>query len=795
MNSRVVSVAPSGLNISNIAIIIATILIAAIPFIYGKYYEFNSNDPFDGSLNVYSAQSLVNGQKLGSEVIPSARPATLLVNVIGVRLFGYSEAGPKIIQTVLQVLALGLMFYTLRKVYGPLAAAAALIMAAFYLSLPPFCKFGNVKEQYMITCMLITACSVMLGHISGRYWWMMIAGAAAINIYYFKPTGASVIAAVVVYLLLGPIFRYRTFRQTGMDIALFIAGTIAGLLPLTIFYAWQGQAGDFLSSFPASIIKMLVGMVVFVAIIYFAIRERKRFAFLGVFKQIRPIFWIVGAILIFAMLIPWAIYFAKMDVLESYLYNIRPFGFVMRLWWRITSFVPGIFSKVIAEASTAGYVASSKEASVFQTQFADVFGYYRSFVVPIGISLIAVGIAVCVFVKSAIRFVKSRILRPQTASAGSEGGQEQTGENKFAECFALLFVIWWILDMIFVWVSPRSYVQYFLPFNASAAMLVAYALYHFRRRPWGYIWILAAWLLVDLLIRTLVPASGFLHFGFRSLGGYWLAFGKYMIPVAIAVAICAVCRTEKLKGFAVLACGIICVGMFFWLNTPNLKTFSNKIETVKMLRSSGQVSAWEQLGRFIKQRSDEDDGLYVWGWLPGIYVESGLSAPTLHPSEANMHTVSPKYLAKKTNGLVAELKANKPRYIVDSQKVHFPYYDHPVFDLWPRWTEGKKKTFHFRHDMRHGLGGTKLMTASDEQRERKEIMNSVEKYTLWRLTVLNRIGGAVEESKAREMAVTERLRHEAMLPLRRFVMSNYKFAGNFGTHVLFKRTEGMVNER
>ena len=99
---------------SAVAIILSAIILAAIPFAYGKYLEFNTNGAFDGGLNVYSAQSIVNGRKLDVDIFPSARPATLLVNVVGVALFGYSEFGPKLIQMLMQLTALGLMFYTLR---------------------------------------------------------------------------------------------------------------------------------------------------------------------------------------------------------------------------------------------------------------------------------------------------------------------------------------------------------------------------------------------------------------------------------------------------------------------------------------------------------------------------------------------------------------------------------------------------------------------------------------------------------------------------------------------------------
>ena len=72
---------PLAPSLTRWALLLAPVVLAAIPFAYGKYLEFQTDDPFDGSLNIYLAQSLLNGEKIGEEVVPSARPATLLVNV------------------------------------------------------------------------------------------------------------------------------------------------------------------------------------------------------------------------------------------------------------------------------------------------------------------------------------------------------------------------------------------------------------------------------------------------------------------------------------------------------------------------------------------------------------------------------------------------------------------------------------------------------------------------------------------------------------------------------------------
>jgi len=108
--------------------ILLAIGLAMIPFISGKILEFRSDGPFDGARVVYDAQMILHGGKFPQDYVPTARPAMLLVNVIGVGIFGYSELGPELLQLLFQTAALGLMFFTLRKVYGLLPAAAALFL-------------------------------------------------------------------------------------------------------------------------------------------------------------------------------------------------------------------------------------------------------------------------------------------------------------------------------------------------------------------------------------------------------------------------------------------------------------------------------------------------------------------------------------------------------------------------------------------------------------------------------------------------------------------------------------------
>ena len=94
--------------------VILAVIIAGTPFVLGKYMELNMPGPFDSGSYVHSAKNIIEGAKYGVDEIASARPGTLLANIIGVKLFGYNDIGPKIIQGLMQLAAFCLMFYTLR---------------------------------------------------------------------------------------------------------------------------------------------------------------------------------------------------------------------------------------------------------------------------------------------------------------------------------------------------------------------------------------------------------------------------------------------------------------------------------------------------------------------------------------------------------------------------------------------------------------------------------------------------------------------------------------------------------
>jgi len=62
-------------------------LCIAIPFGLGKYIEFNSPGAYDSGAYVYSAKHVLDGARVGIDEKVSARMGTLLVNMLGVKLF------------------------------------------------------------------------------------------------------------------------------------------------------------------------------------------------------------------------------------------------------------------------------------------------------------------------------------------------------------------------------------------------------------------------------------------------------------------------------------------------------------------------------------------------------------------------------------------------------------------------------------------------------------------------------------------------------------------------------------
>ncbi len=537
-------------NIKKIVALAAIVILTAIPFGLGKYFELNMQDPFDSGANVYSAKHILEGARIGIDEKPSAALGTLLVNMLGVRLFGFNEIGPKLIQGLFQLAALVLMFLAMRKLFGTLAAAVGVIITSVYLSAPVIAKFGNVKEQYMIACMVIGISCFVLYQLGGKWWYAMLAGAFVIWAPLFKETGTSAIGALGLFVIAQPFLKNRTIKQTSIDILLLFAGAAVALAPLYI--------------------------------------------------------WIIGC-----------------DVQA-----ILPYSFV---WKTLVSLLPADTDAQKTKA-IATYISSGQSLVPFSQQWPKVLQYYRALIMPIAlaISSIVAAIGKLIFCR------KNKT-------------QDNTKLNY--DRFVLLFAVWWILDMAFVWISPRSYQQYYLPLNASAAMLAGYiiALYHDKLK--NSVYNKGKWIIVGLLgLLVMIITSWSIIFGFERSPDTNREYG------------------ERRRGYA-----------------QKLSETSNR-------RKQNLSYTWEKLADHIRANSKPTDKIYVWGWYPGIYVRAQRFSPG--PRAFLMPRPAPTMLTELIDELLADFEKEKPKFIVDSRKRNIPM-ERPPYEIWPiapKGFLGAKKT-------------------------------------------------------------------------------------------------------
>ncbi|MHC4517850.1 MAG: hypothetical protein ACYTAS_04615, partial [Planctomycetota bacterium] len=212
-----------------------------------------------------------------------------------------------------------------------------------------------------------------------------------------------------------------------------------------------------------------------------------------------------------------------------------------------------------------------------------------------------------------------------------------------ARPMVLLFGVWWFFDMAFVWISPRSYEQYYLPLNASAAMLAGYLIHRYDCR-------LQAdrdksrWLVVGLLgLLVMLALSWHIFFGIRKSPHSGAGYTNMRTG-----------QPERRRGY---------------------------------LQKWREVAAsldypWQRAGDYIREHSEPSDRIYVWGWVPGIYVRAQRLSAAPKPFEGTMHTLPPATLAERVDEILGGFEKNPPKFIVDTRKDHFPW-DRPYLELWP----------------------------------------------------------------------------------------------------------------
>ena len=551
-------------------------ILAAIPFIMGKYCEFNSPDAYDSGCYVYSAKHIIDGAKLGLEEIPSAKIGTLLVNIIGVRLFGFSETGPKIIQMLFQAGALIFMFYVMLQLYGMLPAAVGVIIASTYLSAPIIAKAGNVKEQYMIACMILGISFFVLGQLRGKWLYILLAGGFVSLGPLFKETGLSAIGAIGLFVLVQPLFKHVTWKKTGKDIVLLLAGVLIFLTPINLWLLVHKSPGYY---YPYAAFWMPI-------IQHYSSPDD------NIAKQPE----------------------VTEDTNDANTVTQASVD-------KDNSQKPGLFLKMMP-----GYVRDSwmeMSASQRHDAFVRVFRWYRVLILPI---LLALG---AIFIRM-FRFFSN--LRKKA--------EEKT--KAVSDRFVLLFTTWWIFDMGFIWISPRSYEQYYLPLNASASMLGGYMILAYREK------------LKNIIYRPHWAGAGLAGFVFMIIMVWPIFFGVSKSAHSGTV------YPEKRNGYV-----------------QRLEEASG--------HHNGDRATWENVGDYIRQNTTAKDGIYVWGWFPGIYVTAQRMSPAPKAFEGTMHTLSPEVLAGRIDDILKAFEKNPPKFIVDSRKIHFPW-DRPPLELWPHTT-------------------------------------------------------------------------------------------------------------
>ena len=362
---------------------------------------------------------------------------------------------------------------------------------------------------------------------------------------------------------------------------------------------------------------------------------------------------------------------------------------------------PNLTDQKPPSPSPKSYVAQSRKYMSLAQQAPKVFRFYKLLILPVALALLALALGLF----RALRRHWPR--RAKTAPAPLD-----------IERFLPLLALWWLLDMAFVWISPRSYEQYYLPLNASAAMLGAFP----------------AALLLQKALHPLRPA--YLLAGLAALVTMTAAIHPIFAGIAVSPHTGTIYTNRQ---------GI-----------PEPRNgYKQRLNEIKLRKNQHRQPPWETTADYIRQHSTENDKIYVWGWYPGIYVKAQRLAPTDIAFYATMHSDSPAAVRNHINHLLADFAKTPPRFIVDSQKPHFPFNAHPVFDLWP-------------------CDKSNYMPPEALESHREQLHESAEKISYAMLTNPNRPEGTLSDQIARETAREERARHEAMFPLRQYVMENYR---------------------
>jgi uncharacterized membrane protein YhaH (DUF805 family) len=743
-------------------------VLAGVPFCLGKYFEFNSPEPFDGGAYMYSANHILNGARIGIDEIPSAHPGTLFVNMLSIKLFGYHDISPKIIQGILQAAALIVMFLTLGKLWGKLAAGVSVIVASVYLSAPVIAKYGNVKEQFMIVFMVLGVCCFIWQQLNSRWWYALLAGAFLVWAPMFKPTGISAAAGVGLFVLLQPILKNRSWRQMGVDLGLLLGGAAIAMAPLYIWIlGWHVQMSLpywFLADF---VVKHLPGghpaggevatdyvSASHAMMPYSELVPRVMRYYLAL---ILPVAMAMVAIVV--RLERWRLSKVKNTSLTTKGYE--RFVFIFAVWWILDMALIWVsahsYEQYYLPLTASATMLGGYTVALYVCKLGSSRGKRPSGLFSMEGRWTRAKLFWCTLVIGLCAFIGSLL----AYRAMMMGLSEWTT--------AMLFAIFWISAIV---IQAIQMVKRLRDLNRPGlhyglCLIPLYNVYFLSvlllkrgttgRNAYG----------LDPLDHA--PAEE-THNELGRKGYVLLGIDALLIMVALSLPVFLGFYKSPFNG------------TLYPDPTPR-NGYLQKWTEIQERRQYNAIGPWEQLSYYVKKYSEPNDPIYVWGWFPGIYVLAERVSPTPIASEGSMHTLSPQELGTRVDQIVEAFKEHPPKFIVDSYKMHFPF-NRPQLELWPSVGNG------FR--LLQYTGGLPTDQSKFEQVFLQTFNVRANDFTKEGFL---RADNAVAlehfetayENKLGQKWPDEAQRFKAMKPFRDYVMQHYKLIRMFADEALYQR--------
>jgi len=113
---------------------------------------------------------------------------------------------------------------------------------------------------------------------------------------------------------------------------------------------------------------------------------------------------------------------------------------------------------------------------------------------------------------------------------------------------------------------------------------------------------------------------------------------------------------------------------------PSRNGYTRTLRAVSLRRRGLSKNYGEAVGDYIRENSEPSDKIYVWGWVPGIYVKAQRFSSASRAFSMPRPTAA--VLGQIVSDLLTEFKRQMPKYIVDTRKRHIPV-QRPPYELWP----------------------------------------------------------------------------------------------------------------